>query len=192
MISRESLVTAISNYVTPYPEEAAFVPRFLDLLSQPGCFQRDHLPGHITGSAWIVNEPVTKVLMVLHGSLGRWLQPGGHADGEENVLNTARREAFEETGLSNLTLVSKQFIDLDIHPIPQKEHFPGHDHYDIRFLFLGDEKHELRISDESTDLRWIELGQLDKFTTERSVLRLREKAILSLEAAGRKTQPRSR
>jgi len=192
MISREALVAAIERYVTPYPEEAAFVHRFLELLSQEGCFQRDHLPGHITGSAWIVNESVTKVLMVQHGSLRRWLQPGGHADGEENILNTARREAFEETGLSNLTLIGQQFIDLDVHPIPQKHNFPAHDHYDIRFLFIGDEKQELRISNESTDLKWIELAQLERFTTERSVLRLREKAISSLVKAVHRTQPASK
>jgi 8-oxo-dGTP pyrophosphatase MutT (NUDIX family) len=185
MTTRESLFAALSKYVTPYPEESEFVPRFLDLLSQQDCFQRHHLPGHITGSAWIINEPVTKVLLVKHGSLLRWLQPGGHADGEENVLNTARREAFEETGLSNLTLVGSQFLDIDIHPIPEKKNFPAHDHYDIRFLFIGDEKHELTISDESTDLRWIELDKLGNYTAERSVLRLREKAISSLSVAGR-------
>jgi 8-oxo-dGTP pyrophosphatase MutT (NUDIX family) len=185
MTSRESLIAALNKYVTRYPEESIFIPRFQDLLLQEDCFQRNHLPGHITGSAWIVNEPVTKVLMVKHGSLLRWLQPGGHADGEENVLNTARREAFEETGLSNLTLVGSQFIDIDIHPIPQKSHFPAHDHYDVRFLFIGDEKQELRISDESTDLRWIDLHSLGQYTTEPSVLRLREKAISSLLAAGR-------
>lgn len=186
MTTRESLVATLSKYVTQYPEESDFVPRFLELLTQEGCFQRNHLPGHITGSAWIVNESVTKVLMVQHGSLRRWLQPGGHADGEENVLNTARREAFEETGLSNLTLIGTQFLDIDIHPIPAKHHFPAHYHYDVRFLFIGDEKQELRISDESTDLKWIDLHLLGQYSSERSVLRLREKAISSLPVAARR------
>jgi 8-oxo-dGTP pyrophosphatase MutT (NUDIX family) len=185
MTSRPSLVLALKNYFTPFPEENAFIPRFLELLSHQGCFQRDHLPGHITGSAWIVNTSATRALMIQHGTLKRWLQPGGHADGEENVLNTARREAFEETGLSDLKLVGDSFFDIDIHPIPAKTHFAAHDHYDIRFLFIGNEQQQLTISDESTDLKWIDLNGLEQYTAERSVLRLREKAISSLSAASR-------
>jgi 8-oxo-dGTP pyrophosphatase MutT (NUDIX family) len=186
MTTRQSLVLALENYLTPYPEEVPFIGRFLDLLSKPGCFQRDHLPGHITGSAWIVNSSATRALMVHHGTLKRWLQPGGHADGEEDILQTARREAFEETGLKDLALVGKCFIDLDIHSIPAKSHFPTHDHYDIRFLFVGDERQSLAISDESTDLQWIDLDALERYNAERAVIRLREKAISSLSAASRK------
>jgi 8-oxo-dGTP pyrophosphatase MutT (NUDIX family) len=186
MIDRESLVQGLRVYQTPYSEEAAFIAPFLNLLSQAGCYRRDHLPGHITGSACIINESVTRILLVKHGSLKRWLQPGGHADGEENVLATARREACEETGLCNLTLISNSFVDIDIHPIPAKTHFPAHDHYDVRFLFLGDEKEQLQISDESTDLKWVELSALETYNTERSILRLRDKAISSLSATRRK------
>src|SRR5690242_4926157 len=101
MTTRESLVQALKVYHTDYPEEAAFVSPFLTLLSQAGCYNRDHLPGHITGSAWILNAARSHVLLVQHAFLKRWLQPGGHSDGDENVLATAYREAFEETGLSN-------------------------------------------------------------------------------------------
>lgn len=186
MTSRESLTRSLEKYVTPFPEESIFVPRFLQLLKQPGCFGRDHLPGHITGSAWIVNEDASRVVLVKHGSLRKWLQPGGHADGDENTLTTAMREAREETGIADLRLIGNNWFDIDIHTIPTKGNFPAHEHYDVRFLFVADEKAPLTISDESTDLRWVELDRLEQFNDERAVLRLREKTISSLQAASRK------
>src|SRR5260221_12016802 len=99
MINRESLIHSLQSYSTIFPEEEIFKSRFLELLEHPRSFHRDHLPGHITGSAWIVNQDFSRVLMVLHAKLGRWLQPGGHAAGDEKVRNFALRKATEATGL---------------------------------------------------------------------------------------------
>lgn len=185
MTDRAGLQTLLRNYTTPYKEEAAFVSRFLQLLEHPSCYQRDHLPGHMTGSAWIVNQEATKAVMVQHGTLRRWLQPGGHADGDENIVRVALREAEEETGVVPIKVVEGVF-DVDIHRIPAKPAFPEHEHYDVRVLMLADDKLELKISNESTDLRWIPFDRLDDFTSERAVLRLREKAISSLRAEGQR------
>src|SRR5258706_12466368 len=100
MITRKTLVRDLQTYSTLFADKEIFKARFLTLLDHPRCFHRDHLPGHITASAWIVNEDFSKVLLILHAKLGRWLQPGGHADGDENVLSVASREAEEETGLT--------------------------------------------------------------------------------------------
>jgi 8-oxo-dGTP pyrophosphatase MutT (NUDIX family) len=177
--TRSSLLAALRNYKTVYQEERAFVPRFIELLQHPDAYQRTHLPGHITGSAWIINNDGTKVLLVKHAALHKWLQPGGHADGDEDVLRVALREANEETGLTNLTQVGAGFFDLDIHSIPARKDlsFPQHDHYDVRFLFQADEKDELKISDESTDLQWVDLRELEKYNSEPSILRLRSKLV---------------
>jgi len=177
MTDRSELLSALRNYRTVYEEEKLFVPRFIGLLQHPDAYQRTHLPGHITGSAWIVNNDVTKVLLVEHAKLHKWLQPGGHADGDENILRVATREVNEETGLTNLTSVGDGLFDIDIHTIPARKDlsFPEHDHYDIRFLFKANENDKLLISDESTDLKWIDLSELDKFNNERSILRLRSK-----------------
>ncbi|MEI9918310.1 MAG: NUDIX hydrolase [Bacteroidota bacterium] len=176
MLTRASLLTALRNYKTVYEEGRAFVPRFIELLQHPDAFQRTHLPGHITGSSWIINNDGTKVLLVKHAALHKWLQPGGHADGDENVLRVATREANEETGLMKLSCDGKIF-DIDIHSIPAKKDlsFPQHDHYDVRFLFRANENDALKISDESTDLKWIELENLQNFNSETSILRLRSK-----------------
>jgi 8-oxo-dGTP pyrophosphatase MutT (NUDIX family) len=177
--SRPSLLAGLHDYKTIYNEEREFIPRFIELLQHSDAYQRTHLPGHITGSAWIINNDGSKVLLVNHAALHKWLQPGGHADGDENVLRVALREANEETGLTNLTQVGRGFFDIDIHSIPARKDlsFPQHDHYDVRFLFQADENEELKISDESTDLRWIPLKDLQKFNNETSILRLRSKLV---------------
>ncbi len=115
--------------------------------------------------------------MVHHGTLLRWLQPGGHADGEENIFNVALREAQEETGVLAFQFSTISIFDVDIHRIPARNGFPEHDHYDIRFLFEADDDIELKVSEESTDLKWIELDRLEDYTKEASVLRLRKKSI---------------
>lgn len=181
---RQSLISALRAYQTTFAEERGFIPRFIDLLQHPRSYQRDHLPGHITASSWIINREGSKVLLVQHAALKKWLQPGGHADGDENVLAVAIREANEETGLTNLTLAGPGIHDIDIHRIPERKDlsFPAHDHYDVRFIFRADETEELKISDESTDLRWIDLTTLEKFNSEISILRLRSKLKIALPA----------
>jgi 8-oxo-dGTP pyrophosphatase MutT (NUDIX family) len=174
-VDRQGLIKGIEELSTSFAEEEKFKLRFLDLLKSPRCFHRDHLPGHITGSAWIINKEKTKVLLVHHAKLNRWLQPGGHADGEEDVLNVALREAQEETGVNKFRLLQKQIFDLDIHPIPARKDFPEHLHYDIRFLFEADEKEKIVVSEESHDVKWISLTELVNYNPETSVQRLAKK-----------------
>jgi 8-oxo-dGTP pyrophosphatase MutT (NUDIX family) len=176
-MGRQLLLHSLSVYSTQFDEENRFIAPFIELLNQKDCFQRTHLPGHITGSAWIVNREKTKTLLVHHAKLNKWVQPGGHADGEENILNVALREAEEETGVKNLT-VAPHIFDLDIHLIPSRKDFPEHFHYDIRFLVEGDETEKIAVSEESHDVKWVLLSDLEKFTSERSVLRMKEKVDL--------------
>lgn len=166
---------SIRRYAERFPDEKAVADRYLALLASPNAFERTHLPGHITGSSFIVSHDRSKTLLVHHGKLNRWLQPGGHCDGEADVINVARREAQEETGVLRLTLISEEIYDLDIHPIPERKDFPRHDHYDVRFLFVASELDPLTVSEESHDVRWIPLEELENYNAEASVLRLRAK-----------------
>ena len=170
------LFTEIASYKTSYREEELFVPKFIELLSSARAFYRDHLPGHITGSAWIVNQDFSKTLLIEHAKLKKWLQPGGHADGETEVMNVARREALEETGVSGLIPLSTTFFDLDIHPIPERKDFPAHDHYDVRYIFQVNDSVELTISDESTGLKWVSFETIASLThNNQSIMRMVEK-----------------
>jgi 8-oxo-dGTP pyrophosphatase MutT (NUDIX family) len=180
-LDREVLIHSLKNYRPDGEDEKSFIPKFLDLLHHPNAFQRHHLPGHVTGSAWIVDSSGDFVLLTHHAKLNKWLQPGGHADGEENVINVARREAVEETGLKDLHLVQKEIFDIDIHVIPARKDFPEHFHYDIRFLFRANKEEALILTDESHALDWVNVNQLSHFTSNNvSMLRMAAKARLLL------------
>jgi 8-oxo-dGTP pyrophosphatase MutT (NUDIX family) len=177
IVNRDWVISALTNYSSAFNEEQVFVEQFLELLEHPDAFQRHHLPGHITGSSWILDSSRKFVLLVHHGTLNKWLQPGGHADGEENVLNVALREAQEETGVNHFRLLYPTIFDLDIHPIPARANFPDHLHYDIRFLFEADKQEKVVVSEESHDVAWMPIDELKKLTGDnRSVMRMAEKA----------------
>lgn len=172
-----SLAEGIRHYSTSYPGEVSFVSKFLQLLTHPDAFQRTHLPGHITGSAFIVSDDFTQTLLVHHAKLNKWLQPGGHADGDTKVARVALREANEETGLKTLLLITQEILDLDIHPIPARKDFPQHDHYDVRYLVRGAISEKIIVSEESHDVKWVLLQELEKYNSETSILRMRDKLL---------------
>jgi 8-oxo-dGTP pyrophosphatase MutT (NUDIX family) len=174
-MNRNQLVNSLRKYQTSYQEEKDFIERFLSLLEDTPCFERTHLPGHITGSAWIIDASHTQVLLVHHAKLNKWVQPGGHADGDENILRVALKEAEEETGLKEFTFIGNSPFDVDIHLIPARTEFPAHFHYDIRFLLEADPDQQIHVSEESHDVKWIPLKDLEKYNQERSVVRMKEK-----------------
>lgn len=176
MTHRNGLIESLIQYSYGYAEENSFKERFLKLLEHPRAFFRDHLPGHITGSAWIIDESRKYTFLTHHAKLNRWLQPGGHADGEEDVFQVALREATEETGLKSLKPFSISIFDIDIHTIPARKDFPEHDHYDVRFLFTANRNEQFTISEESVNLAWISLDELDKYVSNsESILRMAQK-----------------
>lgn len=174
---RSVLIKQIGAYQTIYEDENAFRREFINLLAHPRAFFRDHLPGHITASAWIVDVSRKFTLLTHHAKLNRWLQPGGHADGDEDVCRVALKEAREETGLSSLQVVTPQIFDLDIHLIPARNGFPAHDHYDIRFLLSADNSERFTVTAESHDLAWISFEELASKTENNvSIIRMAKKS----------------
>ncbi|MBD2703479.1 NUDIX hydrolase [Spirosoma sp. BT702] len=136
------------------------------------CFERSLLIGHITGSAWIVSPDRQQTLLIHHRKLDRWLQPGGHADGDPDVAAVALREAQEETGLTSLRLVSSAIYDVDIHPIPARNDVPEHLHYDIRFLLEADPEEPFGKSDEIKNIQWFSMEKAKTIADSESILRL--------------------
>jgi 8-oxo-dGTP pyrophosphatase MutT (NUDIX family) len=176
-LTRSDLSAQLRGYVTYDPEEEKFRLQFLSLLGEATSFQRTHFyPGHFTASAWVLNVEKSKTLLLHHAKLNRWLQPGGHADGDTDVRAVALRELSEETGLQPV-FVSEHFIDLDVHAIPARKSDPAHDHFDFRFLMIADEFQPIRQNHESTELRWIPLEALERFNADASMLRLRAKTL---------------
>lgn len=158
------------------------------LADRPDAFLRTCFePGHFTGSAVIVTPDFQSVLLTFHGKLNKWLQLGGHADGDTQIENVALREGTEESGLTDLKLVSANIsgselipLDIDIHQIPARGAEPVHEHFDIRFLLVTAKPDSIVISEESKDLRWFTLDEVRGVSSEESLLRqLRKLSILS-------------
>ncbi len=155
------------------PHEAAMtaeVIRFVE--NHANCFLRSCLPGHLTGSAWIVSPDRTRTLLTHHHKLDKWLQLGGHADGEADIASVALREAREESGLTRLTLVSAAPFDVDRHWIPERKGEPGHYHHDLRFVIEANPDEPLVISNESKDLAWVEIERVTALNPEESMARM--------------------
>lgn len=145
---------AFDRYRERWPEEAATVDlfkKFSDVGSR--AFARSHAPGHFTGSAWLVSDDGERVLLMHHRKLDRWLQPGGHADGDADLARVALREAQEETGVIGLSIDGGIF-DIDRHRIPARAKEPEHWHYDVRYVVRAGEDERFIINPESRALAW--------------------------------------
>ena len=171
---RRNLLEAIDSYSARYPQEVGVVERFKELVkNHADCFDRDCWHGHITGSAWLVSPDQQRVLLTHHRKLNMWLQLGGHSDGETDTAAVAKREALEESGLP-VHILSDEIFDIDIHKIPARKDDPAHEHFDIRFT-LQTERDDFVVSAESIDLAWVPIEQLESYTNEESILRMRRK-----------------
>lgn len=132
-------------------------------------------PGHLTASALILHADGKRALFTHHRKLNRWLQPGGHCDGDANLAAVALREATEESGIDGLTIVPEP-IDLDIHLIPERPGEEAHLHLDTRYLVLAPQGAEYTVSAESHDLAWLTFDQLVD-CADGSVLRLAKRFL---------------
>ena len=155
------------------PEQLSAVDKFYQLLetTQGDCFGRQP-GGHITASAWVVSRKGTTALLTHHKKFNMWLQLGGHCDGDTDVVAAALREAQEESGMQDVTLLVPGIFDLDIHAIPSACAF----HYDVRFL-LQAQTDTFIVSDESHDLAWVNADSISIYSQERAVLRMAQKYL---------------
>ncbi len=144
--------------------------------AHPDCFERGLEIGHLTGSAWVTSAAEDRVVLVHHAKLGRWLQPGGHADGDADLARVAAREASEETGLRSISLRSAAIFDVDVHTIPARGAEQAHAHYDVRFHFVADSAEAPVASAESRAVRWLGFDEARRLAPERSVIRMIEKS----------------
>ncbi len=178
---RKDLINKLENYNPESEIEKRFRASFFNFINKnTDCFERSLTEGHITGSSWIVNESGDKALLTHHNKLNKWLQLGGHADGETDIIKVAKTEALEESGLKNIQLISNAIFDIDIHTIPTKKEVAEHLHYDVRFLFKADENEDLVISSESKDLAWVSLSELHTITDQNDSIARMAKKTLSL------------
>lgn len=173
------LLDELLKYVAFNELEEAKRIEMIDFIKQypTRCFQRELLIGHITASAWIVNEDFSKTLLIHHKKLNKWLHPGGHCDGDEDTFFVANKEVWEETGLENLSS-TKQIFDLDIHLIPEHKGVLAHYHYDVRYLFQCKNENNVILNEEEiNELKWVFISEVLTYNDEISFQRLVEKTI---------------
>jgi 8-oxo-dGTP pyrophosphatase MutT (NUDIX family) len=177
----------IECYRHAFPAEADVVERIVALVNEHAdCFERTCRPGHITGAAWILSADRRRCLLTHHRKLDRWLQLGGHADGQTLVEEVALREAREESGMTGFDFVpiagALVPLDLDVHMIPARYDADGrmiedaHEHHDVRFLLVAHAGQTIATSDESHEIGWFTTEQVLQLTEEESVLRMLYKA----------------
>ncbi len=145
--------------------------RFVE--AERDCLLRSCAPGHLTGSAWVVDAARERTLLTHHLKLNKWLQLGGHADGDGDLAAVAWREAREESGLTRLRLGVAEIFDLDRHWIPERKSEPAHWHYDLRFMIEADPMEALmRAANESKELAWVGLTDVATLNAEESMARM--------------------
>ena len=153
-------IDSLTRYVQTCPEHRSLADDYAGFaVLAPDVFSRAHLAGHFTGSAWVVSRDGERALLLHHAKLDRWLQPGGHADGDFDLAAVALREAEEETGLPGLVVESGIF-DLDRHGIPARGAEPEHQHWDVRYVVRCSSDETPRLNSESRAFAWRPIDEL--------------------------------
>jgi 8-oxo-dGTP pyrophosphatase MutT (NUDIX family) len=152
--SASSLIQALRRYRDQWQGDADVVAQFEDFAqTHADAFERSNPVAHFTGSVWLVSADGERVLLMHHRKLDRWLQPGGHADGDTDLARVALREAEEETGLAGLH-VDGGIFDVDRHRIPARADEPEHWHYDLRYVVRASADESFVVNAESHALTW--------------------------------------
>lgn len=146
--------TQLSDWHTENPAQSAIRHTMLAFLAaRADACARACVPGHLTGSALVLDHDNTHVLLTLHPRVGRWIQLGGHCENEDGTLvEVALREAREESGVHEL-VIDPEILHLDTHPVTCSLGVPTR-HLDVRFLLHTAPGAEIVRSTESMDLRW--------------------------------------
>jgi len=160
---------------------------FID--DHPDALHRSCADGHLTGSALVAEPSRRELLLLFHAKVQRWLQPGGHADGDANLAHVALREAEEETGIQGLRVVTPA-IDLDVHVFHNAAGTePDHLHLDVRHLVLAPVGAEPIANHESEGLRWVAIEDLASLGVDPGTIRMAQAGMRALDELKRTSFP---
>ena len=179
-----ALASAFTAHALAWPDEAEEARLFIELLGEgKHAFLRERLDGHFTASALLLSADGRRTLLTHHRKLDRWLQPGGHADGDIDLARVALTEATEESGLAGLR-VEGGIFDLDRHWIPERKGVPGHWHHDVRYVVRAGTDERYVVGEESHDLAWLEVDLVATDETMDPSLRRMARKWLACRASG--------
>lgn len=171
----EKLKRDIENFI-PYNEQEKMDKSFmLDFINKnEDCLVRDNRVAHFTASNWIVNKDRTKIIMIYHNIYNSWAWTGGHADGDEDLMHVALKEATEESNIQNLKPLTEGIFSLEVLTVnghvKRGKYVSSHLHLNCTFLFEADESKELKIKeDENSGVKWIDINQAVEITNEENM-----------------------
>ncbi len=167
-----NIIESIKKY-KPYNEQEEkdkdFIINFI--LNNKNCLFRENKVAHLTASSWIVNKDFTKVIMVYHKIYDSWSWTGGHADGDSDLLKVSIKEAKEETGLTNIKVLSNEIYSLEVLTVDghvkKGAYVSSHLHLNLTYLLQADESEALKIKeDENKGVKWFSLQDAIDASTE--------------------------
>jgi 8-oxo-dGTP pyrophosphatase MutT (NUDIX family) len=175
--ARAAVVGALSGHEEVESARRRIIT-FLD--AHPDALHRGCAEGHLTGSAMVVEPQAERFLLMFHAKVKRWLQPGGHADGDANLAGVSLKEATEETGIDGLAVMTPA-IDLDVHEFRAAGE-PLHLHLDVRHLVVAPPGAVHRGNHESLGLRWVTHAELTELDVHDDLGRLASAALRAVRS----------
>ncbi len=150
------LSEALESYHPSNGKEFADLARIRAALEAEDIFSRSSAL-HVTASALVVHPPSQRVLLRWHTKMEQWMQVGGHFDaGETDPRQVALREAYEETGLSDLGSAKWHLpVQVVILPVPAFGNEIAHEHADFRYVFVSNQPDCARAESSAAKLRWM-------------------------------------
>ena len=148
----------------------------------PDALYRTNLTAHITSSAFVVNQEMTKILFAYHNIYDSWSWVGGHNDGNPDLLGVAIQEAIEETGIQTVTPYSSEIFTIDViyvhHHLKNKKYVPDHLHLNATFLLIADENEPLSINHaENSGVKWFDIEDVLNHISEARMKPIYQKAF---------------
>lgn len=180
-------IESIKEY-TPYDEQEKqdknLIIKYLNMFDN--ILMRDNEIVHITSSSFVLNKTRDKALMVHHNIFNSWSWTGGHADGEKDLLLVAIKEVKEETGVKNISSISKDIFSLDILPVighkRKGQYVSSHLHISVAYLLEADENESLIIKpDENSGVQWLPLEQINEYSNEPHMKKVYSKILSKIK-----------
>lgn len=158
------LKLSLEKYIPFDSQEQADKKAILTFLkeTEKNSFSRENKAGHVTAGAFVASKD-GQILLNHHKKTDMWLQFGGHSDGNPDSFEVAKREVFEEAGISDFLVAEPNIFDVSVQEISanEKKQEPSHLHYDINFLFISKNK-DFKVSNESTEIKWVSIKEAKK------------------------------
>jgi 8-oxo-dGTP pyrophosphatase MutT (NUDIX family) len=135
-----------------------------------------YTPGHVTCTGLVLSPDQSKILLVHHRRLDRWLLPGGHCESDDlTIEDVAKREVIEETG-ADLIRETAPLVGIDVHPIPGNHREPLHLHHDLILAFQS-ESLETECSAESRAVAWCAFSEFARYDLPGPIRRAAARAV---------------